>query len=445
MTLDNLEVFFYAFAGGIMAMKVTSALLFKVKHPIFLAAISLNALLVFRVLNYDLTTAWLIPVYGFYPFFGLLSSDKNHNEKSTFFLSKQASILSLGALGLMIILQFTGHYLGVLTLSLSLFGLYLYNFSVYLVRFYPILSPIKKLGWAIYGGSIIASLVVILTYSLETLTADYILLLSLINISFLGAAIVYFYLRTYYQLIEKKRQEQDSLYKQNIALLSRNKHLAQKLLSLDNEALNNQINPHFLFNAMNSVNSLIIKKQSKSAEIYIEELKHFLTVIRAHETSSFYSLKEELEMLSSYVKLESLRKSSEVSFTFDVNLELDLTRVYIPHLFLQSCIENCFWHGFIDRQDGEISLKISSDKSLLFIEIKDNGIGINQSKEASAASAYQSAGMSILKKRIKTLSNHYDQHCEFRIEDRSDLSKLEHGTVVTISIPLISESPNYLK
>ena len=229
-----------------------------------------------------------------------------------------------------------------------------------------------------------------------------------------------------------KELEDDNLINQ-LKLSNSSKETAELKMT----ALQSQMNPHFLFNSLNSINNFIIKSEVEKASDYITKFSKLIRVILNSSTSTIVSLNEELSIIELYVKLEQMRITGGFKFKTKIDKTLNLEEIKVPPLFLQPFIENAIWHGIM-KKDGEKLIKLNIDKidNTVRCVIEDNGIGINKAKESKThiSSRKKFFGAVATENRIKILYNYEDVHID--IIDISD--DLKTGTRVTIVFPYAS-------
>jgi len=206
-------------------------------------------------------------------------------------------------------------------------------------------------------------------------------------------------------------------------------------------ALRMQMNPHFIFNALNSVQHYILQGNVVEANKYLSKFSKLQREILHCSNLQFITLEKEIEILSSYLQLEQFRFGN--SFTYAINLtdEIDPDEIKIPPMMLQPFVENAIWHGLMPLYK-ERNLSIYFDlytEDILLATIRDNGIG-----RAAAAKLKQnnvagnpeneSKGMSMVQQRLKLLQQQYDKPFDAAISDITDVNGLVQGTQVTIKI-----------
>ena len=209
--------------------------------------------------------------------------------------------------------------------------------------------------------------------------------------------------------------------------------LKHKILILEQRALQAMMNPHFIFNVMNSIQHYINTQDTTNAN---RILTGFARLIRKNLeicTKSFISLDEELEYLNLYLSLEKKRFGSKFNYSIELDPEIDKEDVYIPSMLLQPYVENAIWHGLMPKEEGgqlKIELMLDQEARSLVIAIIDDGVGIDNSIRIKAGT-HVSKGMSLTEERINLLNQIESSNIEIDIFQNG-----ESGTIVRIRIPM---------
>jgi ligand-binding sensor domain-containing protein len=230
-----------------------------------------------------------------------------------------------------------------------------------------------------------------------------------------------------------------ALYKLAVMVTKRQKNkeqeqllLKNKILMLEQRALQAMMNPHFVFNVMNSIQHYINTKDTTSAN---KVLTGFARLIRKNLeicTKSYVTLEEELEYLELYLSLEKKRFGEKFKYRIGVDAEIDKEETTIPSMILQPYIENAIWHGIMPKDEGgKIDINIHlKDSEHLLIQIIDNGIGIENSLREKKEQ-HVSKGMDLTKERINLLNQVEPNPIQMEIRQNGT-----SGTFVSIIIPL---------
>ncbi len=219
---------------------------------------------------------------------------------------------------------------------------------------------------------------------------------------------------------QQKNKEQEKLLLKN------------KILMLEQQALQAMMNPHFVFNVMNSIQHFINIKNTASAN---KVLTGFARLIRKNLeicTKSYISLEEELNYLNLYLSLEKNRFGDKFHYEINVEPKIDKEETFLPSMLLQPYIENAIWHGIMPKENGGtviITIKETTDEKLI-IDISDDGIGIENSL-STKKDGHESKGMSLTNERINLLNKIEAKAIQLDIKQNG-----KSGTVVSISVPM---------
>ncbi|SEL18834.1 Tetratricopeptide repeat-containing protein [Aquimarina amphilecti] len=210
---------------------------------------------------------------------------------------------------------------------------------------------------------------------------------------------------------------------------------ANNLLAL--KSLRSQMNPHFIFNALNSVNTFIATSDERAANRYLTDFSLLMRAVLENSEEDFIPLEKEIELLELYVQLEHFRFQDKFEYKIEVDPEIDVKQYMIPPMLLQPYVENAVWHGLRYKSDkGLLSINfVKMDGDTIEIIISDNGIGREKSKELKTLNQkkQKSQGMSNIKKRINILNTMYQDKVDVFI---SDLTSEEDGAGTQVKLVL---------
>ncbi|RRB04126.1 ligand-binding sensor domain-containing protein [Larkinella rosea] len=217
----------------------------------------------------------------------------------------------------------------------------------------------------------------------------------------------------------------------------------KKLAEMEMQALRAQMNPHFIFNSLNSINRFIMKNESEAASDYLSKFSKLIRLILQHATAPTVSLESELEALSLYVKLESVRFDGQFTFAIQVDEQIEPAYTIIPPMIIQPYVENAIWHGLMQKElGGHLTIDVRKQNELLICTIEDNGVGRQKAAELRSKSAThaKSMGMQITADRLKLSQTLYGQQPTVVIHDLVDALGEPAGTRVVLKIPLAQSS-----
>ena len=214
----------------------------------------------------------------------------------------------------------------------------------------------------------------------------------------------------------------------------------KKIAETEMTALRAQMNPHFIFNCLNSIKLYTLENDSQTASGYLTKFSQLIRLVLENSRSEKVTLQKELETLKLYIELEAMRFKNKVKYQINVVPHIDQQYIEIPPLLLQPYVENAIWHGLMHKPEGgNISIDISQpEEDLLHIEISDDGIGREKAKEHKSKSAtrQKSFGLKMTSERLNAINHIYQTNTEVKIFDLVDTEGNAAGTKVIIEIPL---------
>ncbi len=212
----------------------------------------------------------------------------------------------------------------------------------------------------------------------------------------------------------------------------------KQIARIEMEALRAQMNPHFLFNSLNSINNVILKKEAKEASNYLTKFSRLIRMILQNSKSQKVTVGDELSAIKLYIEMESLRFGDKFECQFEITPNIDLENTFIAPMLIQPYIENAIWHGLMHKNEkGILKIKIDKQNNSLICVIEDNGVGRKEAAELkSKSSTHKSFGMQITKNRIEAVNKLYNINASVEIEDLFSDNKAS-GTRVRLSIPIL--------
>src|SRR5688500_9416736 len=239
---------------------------------------------------------------------------------------------------------------------------------------------------------------------------------------------------------------QDKL-KTEIEVRENEKKLADVNQELTNQqltALRAQMNPHFIFNALNSIQKYIVKGDIDEANSYLSKFSRLQRMILSYCDENFISLDKEVDMLKLYLELEQLRLTHEFTFDITIDAGIEPEEIPIPPMILQPFAENAIWHGLLPKS-GKKNLHIRfglADQDILRCVVEDDGIGRQASQSIKEVKQVdktinRSKGMSLVFNRLEILERKYGKEFSVRITDKTLERNGSFGTIVEVNIPII--------
>ncbi|SMC61025.1 sensor histidine kinase [Moheibacter sediminis] len=209
----------------------------------------------------------------------------------------------------------------------------------------------------------------------------------------------------------------------------------RRIKEAEMQTLRSQMNPHFLFNTLNSINSYIIQNESETASAYLTTFSKLMRNILDNSKHEMISLKKEMQTLKLYLELESARLEHSFDYKFKIDPNIDSEYLQIPPLIIQPFTENAIWHGLRNRTDkGLLEVIVNEiDDETLQIIVQDNGIGREASRKLKKEQTqHKSYGIEITTERLKTL----DPNNSVEINDLYDADETSAGTQIIITLKL---------
>ena len=250
----------------------------------------------------------------------------------------------------------------------------------------------------------------------------------IVGLSFIVISGIVFFVRYKINNVRKKEQQKTELIKQ--------------VSEVELKALRAQMNPHFVFNSLNTIQSFIANKNYQSAAYYLGSFSTLLRMILQNSFKSFISLEQELKFLKLYTDLEAMRFDNKFKVLINVNKKLQNLDIQVPPMIIQPIVENAFKHGLMHRTKGgvlHIDFDCSPDNTYLTCLVIDNGIGRKKSQELESwkPKDYQSKGIEITESRIRMLNlNQIENFYSITVIDLYNDYNESAGTKVEIKFPL---------
>jgi len=243
-------------------------------------------------------------------------------------------------------------------------------------------------------------------------------------------------------IILKRRNEKQRLeHELELQQLESDKtrvELQQQASELEMQALRAQMNPHFIFNSLNSINMFILENNKLQASGYLSKFSRLIRLILQNSKEAFIPLENELEALQLYLELEALRFENKFEYKILVADEVDTTLLKVPPLIIQPYAENAIWHGLMHKKEkGHLEIELYLEKEILFCKIIDDGIGRKKAAElkSKSASTHKSMGVKITENRIARMQSNGDQ-TSVEIRDLVYADGSAAGTEVVLRIPV---------
>lgn len=211
----------------------------------------------------------------------------------------------------------------------------------------------------------------------------------------------------------------------------------RKLFDLEQKHLRSQLNPHFIFNAINAIQDYFYQKGVEKGNFYLVKFATLMRQILEHSRVNYISLEEEIETIENYIHLQQLRFENQFDYQIHMNDTIDIEEIGIPPMFLQPIVENAIEHGLSkNNKKGELNIYLEKENEYLKVSIQDNGIGITNSLK-NKETEHQSLATQIIQERIKIFEQKSKKHIIFEIVDLQTRNELLHGTKVNLQLPYV--------
>ncbi|BDW92717.1 hypothetical protein MACH07_15490 [Flagellimonas marinaquae] len=213
-------------------------------------------------------------------------------------------------------------------------------------------------------------------------------------------------------------------------------NLQKEVFSKEIVAKQAQMNPHFIFNSLSSIQHLIIQNDKMSALNYLSKFSKLTRNVLESSHLTTVTLDEEISVIKSYLELESLRFDSSFQYRINVAENLDTENVNIPLMLVQPFVENALIHGLIGKKEGkkEVEIRIYNKDGFCVIEVEDNGVGRHNKNRVLNKTGQKSRGMQITQKRLQLLNNGQPNKNTVEIVDKYDANSQSKGTKVILKI-----------
>lgn len=234
----------------------------------------------------------------------------------------------------------------------------------------------------------------------------------------------------------KQLESEQSLQMKQEELMTINEQLAEAQLS----ALQTQMNPHFIFNALNGIKRMILTDDANNASRYLSKFAHMIRLTLNQSRELFATLRENIDYLESYLEMEKLRFDGSFNYCIQIDENLENEDILVPTLMIQPLVENAIWHGLMNIEgEKQLNIIFSRQGDTFICTIEDNGIGIRQSGKLKEGnfSNYQSVGLDNLRNRMSIINKKYQMDCALNIIDRSENGSNSSGAIATLSFKII--------
>ncbi|HET7000225.1 MAG TPA: histidine kinase, partial [Puia sp.] len=244
----------------------------------------------------------------------------------------------------------------------------------------------------------------------------------------------------FYLVIRYRTRQRFNLQLERSAKEKQIAEIKQKASELEMQALRAQMNPHFIFNSLNSINRFILQNNKAEASQYLIKFSKLVRMILQNSQASLISLESELESLGLYLEMEALRFNYHFDYKISVPKDLDIEMLKVPPLIIQPYVENAIWHGLMHKEDkGQLDIEVWQEGDWIYLKVTDNGIGRRKASELESKSAtkHKSMGLRITASRIAMMQQPNGDESPVKVNDLVESDGTAAGTEVVIRIPLL--------
>jgi tetratricopeptide (TPR) repeat protein len=231
-----------------------------------------------------------------------------------------------------------------------------------------------------------------------------------------------------------------------LVLLRNNSRKKQKVmefekskLEYEQKALRAQMNPHFIFNALNSIQHYILSNETQYAYDYLAKFSKLIRQVLVNSEHNTISLKKELELMRLYVDLEQRRFKNRFEYEIKCDDDLLLDDIVIPVMLIQPFVENAIWHGIMNLDEtkkGKLLISLDLQDNVLIISVEDNGVGRKKSAQLKTNNEHESVGMLFSQKRLEILKSLNDMDTRVTMTDLYDENGIASGTRVELFLSI---------
>ncbi|WP_187177270.1 tetratricopeptide repeat protein [Algoriphagus sp. AK58] len=206
-----------------------------------------------------------------------------------------------------------------------------------------------------------------------------------------------------------------------------------QMAEIEQRFLRSQLNPHFIFNALSSIQNFMLKSEGKTASRYLGKFSKLMRQVLENSRLEFIQLEEEIRMLENYLEIQKILVQKEFDFQIECHESLDQGQVSIPPMFVQPFLENAIQHGLMDS-GGRIDVEFKLAGDYIEISVRDNGVGILSTSQAKEN--HRSLATSIIRERIDNYNKKLKNRIQLKMLDRSEQN--EKGTEVQLLVPFLA-------
>lgn len=215
-----------------------------------------------------------------------------------------------------------------------------------------------------------------------------------------------------------------------------------KMIKVEMKALRAQMNPHFIFNCLNSIYHFMGKKDTEQASKYLIKFSNLIRSILENSLHQEVALKEDLEALELYIQLEQMRLDHKFTYFINIEENIDTNLIYVPPLIMQPFVENSIWHGLSNKSSGGIiKIAISKEENMLKYVLEDNGSNVLKPSDLPEIEKLKksSIGVSTTKERLELVNQKNNSQANFLMRDILDEKNNYCGKKIELKLPILQD------
>lgn len=229
------------------------------------------------------------------------------------------------------------------------------------------------------------------------------------------------------------------VYRSRVREIGRRNELLNNINLYKQQSLRQQMNPHFIFNTLNSIQYYILERDTISSHKYLTKFARLMRMTLDNSLSPTIPLRDEIDALRIYLELEALRLEGKFTYTIDYGNNDSILDIKIPTLLIQPFVENAIWHGIMlkTEKSGHVNINLKEESEKIICTIDDDGVGRDEAKRVQEQNSrvHKSRGYQITQQRIDLLNSMYKDKFDIKITDLFDSDNKPSGTMVSITIP----------
>ncbi len=209
----------------------------------------------------------------------------------------------------------------------------------------------------------------------------------------------------------------------------------------ENKVLKAQMDPHFVFNSLNTIQQFIIVNENEKAQLYLSKFSRLIRKMLESNINDSITLKEEIDLCERYLEIESLRFNAVFNYNIEIKRNADPASIHIPNFLIQPFIENAIWHGLLPKEEGEMLLHISFEvinKNTLLCVVDDNGVGRQQAQPKQVFERKKSLAITFIRQRLQLMSKMKKESYGVAITDKRHSNGSPLGTLIHITLPILT-------